>query len=310
MSKKITLDVKNKCGSTLQSGKLVYLSGFDIIDLIITVDKADATDNDKMPVIGVVEDTIYNNNIGKIIVSGLSNNFDTSNYSINWPVFVGEDGDFISLEDPDDLPSSYIVQQIGLISRSANNPDGQIVLLPLLANTSPLRLHSSSHSKDERDEISHNNLKDLLTDTHKIYTLVNGARGFTSAIHGIDPTLNTHLSTKNYVDTKVSKVAPTVTPSGTTQTLNFSKGIYQVLSLASASGDVTVSFSNLNSGATHTVEIRQAAGAPFRNIVWPLNIKWSGGSTPTITAASDAVDLVEFKYNGINCLANIRQDMK
>lgn len=49
-------------------------------------------------------------------------------------------------------------------------------------------------------DISHGNLSDLLVDDHTQYPLVDGTRGFTGVVPGITPTLDTHLTTKQYVD--------------------------------------------------------------------------------------------------------------
>jgi hypothetical protein len=46
----------------------------------------------------------------------------------------------------------------------------------------------------------HSELKGLANDDHAQYILVNGSRGFTSAVSGITPTQQNHLVTKGYVD--------------------------------------------------------------------------------------------------------------
>jgi len=50
--------------------------------------------------------------------------------------------------------------------------------------------------------VNHNELNNLLLDSHPQYMLVVGGRTFTNPISGVDPTLSNHLSTKNYVDSK------------------------------------------------------------------------------------------------------------
>jgi hypothetical protein len=47
----------------------------------------------------------------------------------------------------------------------------------------------------------HGNLTGLGDDDHTQYTLADGSRAFTSAVSGVDPTENAHLTTKLYVDT-------------------------------------------------------------------------------------------------------------
>lgn len=53
-------------------------------------------------------------------------------------------------------------------------------------------------------EGDHGSLTGLSSDDHLIYVPVDGSRGFTEPVHGITPTLNSHLATKEYVDTMVN----------------------------------------------------------------------------------------------------------
>jgi len=48
----------------------------------------------------------------------------------------------------------------------------------------------------------HGSLTGLLSDDHTQYSFVNGTRGFTGPISGVDPTISAHLTTKFYVDNK------------------------------------------------------------------------------------------------------------
>lgn len=48
----------------------------------------------------------------------------------------------------------------------------------------------------------HGSLTGLLGDDHTQYILVDGTRGFTGVVAGIEPTASNHLTTKNYVDNK------------------------------------------------------------------------------------------------------------
>lgn len=57
------------------------------------------------------------------------------------------------------------------------------------------------------DAISHSDLKDLDSDDHDQYILVDGSRGFTGTVSGIDPTQSYHLTTKWYVDDLFSTVS-------------------------------------------------------------------------------------------------------
>ena len=92
--------------------------------------------------------------------------------------------------------------------------------LSFLTNVSGVNNASSEHIHDDRyyteTEIDitvsgleadittysdHGNLTGLVDDDHTQYTLADGSRAFTSPVGGIDPTIDSHLTTKLYVDT-------------------------------------------------------------------------------------------------------------
>jgi hypothetical protein len=90
----------------------------------------------------------------------------------------------------------------------------------------------------------------------------------------------------------------TSTPTGTTATINWNNGNNQVLNLGSASGDVTLTFTNPQTGAAYLLKIVQHATVA-KNVVWPANAcKWPAGATPTISVGANAVDMVALFYDG------------
>lgn len=85
----------------------------------------------------------------------------------------------------------------------------------------------------------------------------------------------------------------TNTPSGTTQGIDFSNGGIQTLNLGSASGNVTVTFSNPQ--ITNFV-ILVTQGATPRTVTWPT-IKWVVGTAPTLSGAN-LTDKIFLTYDG------------
>lgn len=75
----------------------------------------------------------------------------------------------------------------------------------------------------------------------------------------------------------------TLTPAGTTTTVDFSTGKVQRLSLASATGAVTATLSNMVSGAEYTFLLTQ--GATPRTVTWTDTdggtFRWQSGTEPT-----------------------------
>lgn len=99
----------------------------------------------------------------------------------------------------------------------------------------------------------------------------------------------------------------TSTPSGTTQTIDWNNGTYQVLDLESATGDVTVTLTNGLQGASYILEIIQDS-AVARDIVWPGSVTWQGGTTPVISTTLNGIDVVSLIFTGTAYRANIGQD--
>lgn len=90
----------------------------------------------------------------------------------------------------------------------------------------------------------------------------------------------------------------TLSPSGTTQTINWSNGASQRLDLGSASGDVTVTLSNPIAGVTYRILVVQ--GATPRDVVWPAAVLWANGQKLLLSSTNDAIDKVELYYDGTN----------
>lgn len=95
----------------------------------------------------------------------------------------------------------------------------------------------------------------------------------------------------------------TMEPTGTTQTVDFNAGNIQTINLGSATGDVTLTFSNPVAEATYVLKVIR--GANGYNLIWPGAVLWSGGTTPTITTTNGKVDIVTMLYDGSNYYSSI-----
>jgi hypothetical protein len=112
----------------------------------------------------------------------------------------------------------------------------------------------------------------------------------------------TSPAAKLQVSGQIASTMPsTLTPTGTTQTVDFSTGNVQALSLASATGTVTLTLSNAVAGGAYAIKIIQ--GATARTLSWPAAVKWPSGTPITLSTASGAVDLVSIFYDGTNYYA-------
>ncbi|GAG86044.1 unnamed protein product, partial [marine sediment metagenome] len=93
----------------------------------------------------------------------------------------------------------------------------------------------------------------------------------------------------------------TLTPAGTTQTVDFDDGNGQVIDLGSASGNVTLTLSNPESGASYFIKFIQ--GATARTVILPSTVLLPDGSAPntlTISTTDNAIDSLTLYYDGTN----------
>ena len=91
-------------------------------------------------------------------------------------------------------------------------------------------------------------------------------------------------------------------PTGTTQTIDWNNGNIQVIDLDSATGNVTLTLSNPQTGGTYSLKLIQ--GATARNITWPGSMLWEGGTSLILSTGNDDIDLVTMVYDGTNYLAS------
>lgn len=94
--------------------------------------------------------------------------------------------------------------------------------------------------------------------------------------------------------------AATVTQSGDAATLDLDNGNIQQLSLVGATGAVTVTLSNPQTGGVYKIWITQAA--VVRDITWPANVLWPQGVKYGVDVSQGAsqIDLVTLYYDGTN----------
>ena len=94
----------------------------------------------------------------------------------------------------------------------------------------------------------------------------------------------------------------TLTPSGTTQTIDFNTGNKQILNLGSATGTVTLTLSNPKTSATYRVKLIQ--GATPRALVWPAAVKFQGAEEPGQYMDASSIGYVTLDYDGTVYLAS------
>jgi hypothetical protein len=94
----------------------------------------------------------------------------------------------------------------------------------------------------------------------------------------------------------------TNTPAGTTQTINWDRGVAQKLALGSASGDVTLTLSNPQPNTSYKLIITQ--GATPRDLIWPAAVKWPQAQKLILSQSVGNIDVVNLFYDGTNYYAD------
>lgn len=105
-------------------------------------------------------------------------------------------------------------------------------------------------------------------------------------------------------------ISSVLAPTGTTQTLDWDDGNYQILDLESASNNVTLTLSNPVVGFSYFIEIRQDSTTSL-DVIFPTNVKFAGETAPytlDVTDASNAIDTVALAYNGTDYFATFAQN--
>ena len=93
----------------------------------------------------------------------------------------------------------------------------------------------------------------------------------------------------------------TLTPTGTTQSINWATGGYVNLNLASATGNVTLTLNNAPSGTATVYTIEVIQGATPRNLVFPAGtVQVGGGGVNYTNSGANTIDSIELKWNGSN----------
>jgi prepilin-type N-terminal cleavage/methylation domain-containing protein len=79
-------------------------------------------------------------------------------------------------------------------------------------------------------------------------------------------------------------------------TIDWSKSNTQRVTLA---GNTTLTFINGQPGVKCVLELIQD-GSGNHTVTWPGNVKWSGGTAPTLTTTANKTDFIGFIYDGTN----------
>jgi hypothetical protein len=89
--------------------------------------------------------------------------------------------------------------------------------------------------------------------------------------------------------------ATAAVPAGTTVTLDMQSALVFPIDLGSASGNVTVTFLNPETGATYRIISTQGA-TPLEFVFG--GVLWENGEAPILSTGEDEIDIIELYYDG------------
>lgn len=108
--------LRNETGGVLAKGILVAATGFSVPEDRITVDIADKDDATKRPAVAVTEASVPNNTNFDGIVIGILDGLNTSAFSVNDQLVLGDAG-AVSRPPPDVDPFTGEIQLVGQVAR-------------------------------------------------------------------------------------------------------------------------------------------------------------------------------------------------
>jgi hypothetical protein len=108
-----------------------------------------------------------------------------------------------------------------------------------------------------------------------------------------------------------SEQGTTITVSANASTFNGNNGNSQKLDLASATGDITLTFTNLQAGGTYFIPVIQKSSSPVNIGTYVISggtVKFPSGTAPTTSTGASAIDTLVVYYDGTDCLINFSQN--
>jgi len=174
----------------------LYIDPYDTVDLrlFFSIDQIDFSDDLEAAILA-----------GDIVLNDGENNLtlEESQEISSVSTFFDIPVDFLDLRD---TPSTYSGQNDRFV---IVNPSASGVLFTDTIDGTFYGTFSGTFYGGDGQEIvhvNHGNLDGLDGDDHLQYVLVDGSRGFTFTVSGVDPVQDYHLTTKGYVDDAVASV--------------------------------------------------------------------------------------------------------
>ena len=142
-AKLVVIECKNTSGVTISKGTPVYQTGTVGATDVIEIDVADASDEDKMAAIGLLQTDLANNAFGKVVITGELLNITTSPIDGVTPVtgdtIYVKSGGGLTLTKPTGV---NFIQNIGLVGKVSGGNSGSITVSSIMrSNDVPTPLY-------------------------------------------------------------------------------------------------------------------------------------------------------------------------
>lgn len=232
-TEQIRIRVRNESGSPISSGKVVAVVGFDGVNNLPLIDLADKDDGGYRPAVGITTHSIADNTNDQIVSFGMVDGLNTSSWSINDQLVLGNSGSLIR-PYPETNPFTGETQDIASVVK-VDAVDGIIFLTShqnLSAGTSRCRVYRTSSQPIATSSPTAVIFQAAATDTDSMFnaglnptritipytddwlivgnavfeTSATGDRGIYLSVNGITETINIYKSTNNPSLTAISSI--------------------------------------------------------------------------------------------------------
>lgn len=151
-----------------------------------------------------------------------------------------------------------------------------------------------------------------------LFFIGNTVDGWINTTGNIGIGLTTGINEKLYVSGNIgatgqiySVQASAITVTANASTFDGDNGNSQPLDLASATADITLTFTNLKAGSTYFIPVTQKASSPVNIGTYVISggtVKFPSGTAPTISTGASAIDTLVCYYDGTDVLVNYSQN--
>jgi len=292
--------------SLIAKGDPLYVSGFNSGSSIAIVDKADASDPNKMPSVGIATEAIASGATGEMIVIGVANSINVNgipssgpNPLVNDVIYVASGGGLTSIKPT----GTNLVQNVAIVLKASGSGSLQVTAIGR-SNDLPNIPQGNVWLGDSNGvptalPIGINNT--ILTS--------NGttASWTTSALSNYLPLTGGSMtgSISGVPSIEIGTQTLTIDGSGDTS-FDPSLGAFAYIDPLTGINNFNVSL--MPSGVTAKVALINLSGTSSVS-GWVANgnpVKWAGGTLPTISTTG--VDIVTFEFIGIAVYASIIQN--